>query len=387
MKKKIAILGSTGTIGESTLDIIRNDKKNFEVVLLTAKNNYKKLLKQAQEFNVKNILIYNDKNFKYLKRKINLNKINIYSKNINLNKIIKSKIDYTMSAISGLDGLKPTLEAIKFSKTIGIANKESIICGWHLINKKLVKYKTNFIPIDSEHFSIWNLTKEYSNEDIEEIIITASGGPFLNYTKNQKKKITPKEAIRHPNWNMGKKISVDSANLMNKIFEVIEAYRIFKFDLKKYKILIHPQSYVHAIIKLKNGLIKMLLHDTDMKIPIFNSIYNENLKFIKSKKINSKILNNLNFYEVDKIKFPSIKLLKKIPIKSTLYDTVIIGANEELVRLFLQGKIPFKDIVRNLVNILNSKEYKKYFSKTPSSINKIYKVNELVRLKTNGLSV
>ena len=200
MKKKIAILGSTGTIGESTLDIIRNDKKNFEVVLLTAKNNYKKLLKQAQEFNVKNILIYNDKNFKYLKRKINLNKINIYSKNINLNKIIKSKIDYTMSAISGLDGLKPTLEAIKFSKTIGIANKESIICGWHLINKKLVKYKTNFIPIDSEHFSIWNLTKEYSNEDIEEIIITASGGPFLNYTKNQKKsgKIKKNTFLRSP---------------------------------------------------------------------------------------------------------------------------------------------------------------------------------------------
>ncbi len=223
-----------------------------------------------------------------------------------------------MCAISGLDGLRPTLEAIKFSKTIGIANKESIICGWHLIKKKLKKYNTKFIPIDSEHFSIWNLTKDYSNDDIEEIIITASGGPFLNLPLNIQKKITPKDAIKHPNWKMGKKISVDSANLMNKVFEVIEANRMFSFDLEKYKILVHPQSYVHAIVKFKNGLIKMLLHDTDMKIPIFNSIYNENLKYIASKKIDSKILNNLNFYEVDILKFPSIKLLKKISKEKNL---------------------------------------------------------------------
>ena len=188
-------------------------------------------------------------------------------------------------AISGLDGLKPTLEAIKFSKTIGIANKESIICGWYLIKKKLKKYNTKFIPIDSEHFSIWNLTREYSNDDIEEIILTASGGPLLNSSIRVQKTVTPEKAVMHPNWEKwAKKISVDSANLMNKIFEIMEANRMFNFDLEKYKILIHPQSYVHAIIKFKNGLIKMLLHDTDMKIPIFNSIYDDKLKIYSFKK-------------------------------------------------------------------------------------------------------
>ena len=387
MKFKIAILGSTGSIGDHTLDIIRKDRKNFEVVLLTANKNYKKLIKQAKDFKVRNILIYNDKYYEYLKEKFKNKKINIFSRKNKLSEIFNRKIDYTMCAISGLDGLKPTLEAIKFSKTIGIANKESIICGWYLIKKKLIKYNTKFIPIDSEHFSIWNLTREYSNHDIEEIILTASGGPLLNSPIRVQKTITPEKAVRHPNWKMGKKISVDSANLMNKIFEIMEANRMFNFDLKKYKILIHPQSYVHTIIKFKNGLIKMLLHDTDMKIPIFNSIYDKKIKYISSKKINSKTLNNLNFYEVDKIKFPSIKLLKNISKENTLYDTVITIANEELVKLFLQNKISLRQVVENLTKIINLKEYTKYLSQKPTSLNKIYKVSKLVRLKIDGISV
>jgi len=387
MKKRIAILGSTGSIGKYTLDIIRKDKKNFQIILLTANRNYKQLIKQANEFKVKNILIYDDKYYEYTKEKLKYKKINIFSRKNKLSEIFNRKIDYTMSAISGLDGLKPTLEVIKFSKIIAIANKESIICGWYLIKKKLKKYNTKFIPIDSEHFSIWNLTREYSNDDIEEIILTASGGPLLNSSIRFQKTITPEKAVMHPNWKMGKKISVDSANLMNKVFEIMEANRMFNFDLEKYKILIHPQSYVHAIIKFKNGLIKMLLHDVDMKIPIFNSIYDDKLKYIASKKINSKTLNNLNFYEVDKTKFPSIKLLKKISKENTLYDTVITIANDELVKLFLQHKISLRQVVTNLVKIINLKEYKKYFSKKPTSLNEIHKVRKLVRLKTNGISV
>lgn len=387
MKKKIAILGSTGSIGKSTLDIIKKDKKNFEVVLLTANNNYKKLLKQAIEFKVKNILIYNDIYYNYLTKKLRNKNIKIFSCKTDLRKIIGKKIDYTMCAISGLDGLKPILQAVEFSKNIGIANKESIICGWHLIEKKLKKYKSNFIPVDSEHFSIWNLTKGFANDDIDEIILTASGGPFLKSTVRSQSKILPKDAANHPNWKMGVKISIDSANLMNKVFEIIEAHRMFKFDLNKYKIVIHPQSYVHAIVKFKNGLVKMLLHDTDMKIPIFNSIYNKNVKYISSKKINSTKLNHLNFYEVDKLKFPSIKILGKISKRNTLYDTVITSANDELVQLFLNRKISFRGIVNNLSKILNSKDYKKYFSKTPTSLNKIYEVSDLVRLKTRSLRV
>ncbi len=388
MKKKIAIFGSTGSIGKNTLDIIKKDKKNFEVVLLTANKNYKKLLKQALEFKVKNILTYDDKSFYVLKKKIKSKKIKIFSKKTKIKSILKNKIDYSMCAISGLDGLKPTLEAIEISKTIAIANKESIICGWNLIKKKLEKYKTNFIPIDSEHFSIWNLTNKFSNNDIAEIAITASGGPFLNWSKKKIKTITPKMATKHPNWKMGKKISVDSSNLMNKVFEIIEAYRMFDFDLNKYKIIVHPQSYVHAIVKFKNGLIKMILHDTDMKIPISYSInYNESMPKINSKKIESNLLNKLNFYDVDKNKFPSVKLLKLISSHNTLFDTVLVSANDQLVDLFLNKKINFENIYSIIKKILNLEEFSKYKYLYPKNVDQIYALDKYVRLKTRSFCI
>ena len=307
MKKKIAILGSTGSIGKQTLKIIKKDKKNFDVVLLSTNKNTKLILEQAKEFNVKNIVIKNYESYLKFKKKIKYLKVH---KNFdNLEQFIKKKLDYTMCAITGLEGLKPTLKIVKHTKTIAIANKESIICGWCLINKQLQKHKTKFIPVDSEHFSIWSVIKDLNSSVVENIIITASGGPFFN-NKNNSLKITPKLASSHPNWKMGAKISVDSATLMNKVFEIIEAKKIFNIELKKFKILIHPKSYVHAIVKLKNGLIKIVAHDTDMKIPITNSLYLNENKFIKTKNINVKILNNLKLTEVNKKQFPLIKLLK-----------------------------------------------------------------------------
>ena len=281
MKKKIAILGSTGSIGKQTLKIIKKDKKNFDVVLLSTNKNTKLILEQAKEFNVKNIVIKNYESYLKFKKKIKYLKVH---KNFdNLEQFIKKKLDYTMCAITGLEGLKPTLKIVKHTKTIAIANKESIICGWCLINKQLQKHKTKFIPVDSEHFSIWSVIKDLNSSVVENIIITASGGPFFN-NKNNSLKITPKLASSHPNWKMGAKISVDSSTLMNKVFEIIEAKKIFNIELKKFKILIHPKSYVHAIVKLKNGLIKIVAHDTDMKIPITNSLYLNENKFIKTKK-------------------------------------------------------------------------------------------------------
>ena len=177
-----------------------------------------------------------------------------------------------MSAISGLSGLEPTLISIKHTKNMLIANKESIICGWNLIEKELKKNKTNFIPIDSEHFSIFSLLENNRTDSIDKVYITASGGPFIDFPKKKFKKISPKEALKHPSWQMGKKISIDSATLMNKVFEVIEAKKIFNLDYKNISILTHPNSYVHSIIKFNNGLTKVLIHDPDMTIPIFNSI-------------------------------------------------------------------------------------------------------------------
>ena len=183
MKKKVAILGSTGSIGKSLINIILKDKKNFEVLLLTANKNYKELHKQSKLLNVKNLIITDLKGYNYLKGKNK--KINIYNDYKSLNKILKNKIDYTMNSITGLDGLEPTLNIIQKTKTIARANKESIICGWRLIKKKLRKYRTNFIPIDSEHFSIWSLVGNHDHSQIDKIYITASGGPFLNWPKKK----------------------------------------------------------------------------------------------------------------------------------------------------------------------------------------------------------
>ena len=276
--KKIIIFGSTGSIGTSLLNIIKKNKKDFTIELLTANKNYKKLIKQAKYFNVKNLIITDQNSFLKAIKIISNKNINIYKNFASFNKIFKNKkVDYTMSAITGLQGLKPTLDIIKFTKVIAIANKESIICGWNLIKKDLKKYKTKFIPVDSEHFSIWSLIKNDKYTNFEKIYLTASGGPFRNLPLNKFGSITPYKALKHPNWSMGKKISIDSATMMNKVFEVIEAKKIFDFKYNQLEILIHPQSYLHAIVKFNNGLTKLLVHDTSMIIPIFNSLYQKKI--------------------------------------------------------------------------------------------------------------
>ncbi len=292
-----------------------------------------------------------------------------------------------MCSISGLAGLDSTINSINITKNIAIANKESIICAWNLIKKKLVLNKTNFIPIDSEHFSIWSLLENNSVNSVEKIIITASGGPFLNFKLSKLKNVKPKEAIKHPNWSMGKKISIDSATLMNKVFEIIEAQRIFNFDIKKFEILIHPKSYVHSLIKFINGQIKILAHDTDMKIPIFNSIYQNKLKKIQTKKIDIDLLNNLDLKKVNEYRYPSIKILKKISNNTTLFETVIISANDELVDLYIKNKIKFLDINKNLNKILKFKKYSNLIKRKPKKISDIIKLSEEVRLKTRNLCI
>ena len=380
MKKRIAILGSTGSIGKTLINIIKQDKKNFDIVLLSADENYKELLNQAKFFKVKNLIITNENSYNKTKKDKFSKKINIYNNFNNFRKIFKKKIDYTMSSISGIQGLKPTIEIIKFTSKIAIANKESIICGWDLIQKELKKNKTEFIPVDSEHFSIWYAIKDINKELIEKIYLTASGGPFLNKSLNKLKNVNSKQAIKHPNWKMGKKISIDSATMMNKVFEIIEAKKIFNLSYNKLSILIHPKSYVHAIIKLKNGLTKIVAHDTNMKIPIFNSLYSSN-NFINSKQLNLKILNNLSFKEINYKRFSVIKILNKMPENSSLFETILVSINDKLVELFLGNKIKFTDIPKKMHNILDLNKLKKYKMIKPRKISDIIFLNNKIRSK------
>tara|TARA_B100000965_G_scaffold404329_1_gene434733 strand:+ start:1654 stop:2826 length:1173 start_codon:yes stop_codon:yes gene_type:complete len=377
--KKIAILGSTGSIGSTTLKIVRKNKKNFKVQLLSTNSNVKKIFKQAKEFKVKNVIILDKKKIKLWKSQFKKNNIKIYDNFEISKKNFNNKLDFVMNGISGIEGLEPTLKIIKHTKKIGIANKESIICGWNLIKKELAKNKTEFIPVDSEHFSIYKLVQDQKFETISKVIITASGGPFLN-KKNFKKKIKISEALNHPNWKMGKKISIDSSTMMNKIFEVIEAKKIFNLNIKKIDILINPNSYIHAIIVLKDGTIKFLAHETKMDIPIFNSIYESSSQnYYNNEKLNLIKINKINLSKPNIKTFNSLKILKSIPATDSLFETILITANDQLVDMFLNEQIEFKKITYYLQKIINFKIFKKYCKITPKSVDQIYKVRNLVK--------
>ena len=384
MKKTIAILGSTGSIGKTLVEIIKKDKKKFKVILLTANKNYGEILKQAKVLKVKNLIITDEKSYLKLKKK-KINKIRIFNNYDSFDKIFKKKIDYVMSAISGIYGLEPTVKIIKYTKKIAIANKEAIICGWHLIKNNLIKFKTSFIPVDSEHFSIFYSLRGNKISNIKKIYLTASGGPLNNISKSKFKTIKISEAVKHPNWKMGKKISVDSATMMNKVFEIIEAKKIFDLKYEQLEVLVHPSSYVHAITKFNDGMIQIIAHDTNMTIPIFNSIYDNQTKKIKTDELNIKKLNFLNFKNVDTNKFSSIKILKMLQNKESLIETIIVLANDELVNLFLLKKIGFTDISVVLQKLINMREFKNYNQKKPGNLNSIMNLNKQIRIKINKL--
>jgi 1-deoxy-D-xylulose-5-phosphate reductoisomerase len=384
MKKKIAILGSTGSIGKTLIEIIKKDKKNFDIILLTAEKNYKEIYHQAKILNVKNLIITNKKSFNELKKK-KLGKIKIFNNFKSFNIIFKKKIDYTMSSISGIHGLEPTIKIIKHTKKIAIANKEAIICGWHLIKNNLKRYKTKFVPVDSEHFSIFYSLQGNKISNIEKIYLTASGGPLNNISKEKFKNIKISQAIKHPNWKMGKKISVDSATMMNKVFEIIEAKKIFDLNYDKLDILVHPTSYVHAITKFNDGMINIIAHDTNMKIPIFNSLYDDKQKSIQADQINLDKLNSLDFKKVNTSKFPSIKIIKRLHNRESLLETIIVLANDELVNLFLLKKVNFTDIYKYLLKLINMKEIITLSQNKPGSIKSIISLNEIIRKKINQI--
>ena len=376
MKKKISILGSTGSIGLSTLKIV--DKKNifFKVVLLSANKNYLQICKQIKKYKPIYFVISDLNIFIKVKKKFINSKTKIIN-NFDLKKLEKNQI--IVSAIPGIAGLKPTISMIKFSKKMLIANKESVICGWDLIKREALRFKTKIIPVDSEHFSIFNLLKTNNINQIQKIYLTASGGPFLNYKINQLNNITPKDALKHPKWKMGKKITIDSSTLMNKILELVEAQKLFNIPKDKLEILIHPESLVHAIIKLHNGLSKLIYHQTSMQIPLANAIFDENINindfYKEEKKIKKKKeIENLTFLNVNQKKFPTIKFKKNI-FQFPSSPIIINAANEVLVNEFLKKNIPFSAIFKIILVILKDRNYKKYAIKKPINLKQINKID------------
>jgi len=356
MKKKVCILGSTGEIGKLCLEVINKKKNLFRIIILSANNNYKLLIQQIKKFYPKYIYLTNSvlekKIFSIGKKK----KIKI----IKDLKYLKFKIDITVNAISGIYGLRPTLDIIKNTKEIGIVNKESIICGWNLINKELKKYNCKFYPLDSEHFALMKLLNNHKKDEISRIYIPASGGPFF------KKKINLNKAkvyqvIKHPIWSMGKKNSIDSANLINKVLEIIEASLIFDISIKKFFIFIHPESFVHSAVTFKNETTIMSYYKPDMRVVLRNFFFKKNFQLYDKKKY---FLDNIkktvfNFYKLDnKYNYLSKILSFAYLYKQNAYIAINL-INEILVNKFINKKIKFSEIVKKIITNLNRKNIKK----------------------------
>ena len=383
MKKTISILGSTGSIGLTSLKILDKKKNYFKPLIFVANKNLNLINKQIRLYRPKYFIITDKKIYQKIKLKFKNKKTIVLN---NLDQIyLKKKSDITISSIPGINGLPFTFSMIKLSKKILIANKEAIICGWNLIKKESEKYQTKIIPIDSEHYSISKLIEHHSLNEIKKIYITASGGPFLNYNLSKLKKIKPKEALRHPKWKMGKKISIDSSTLMNKILELIEAQKIVNIPNNKIDMLIHPNSLVHAIIELKNGLSKFIYHETSMIIPIANAIFDGELNiddFYERSQL--KNFNDLRFRRVPKNIFKIVKIKNRV----TEYPStpiIINAANETLVSQFLAKKITFLSISKTIIKLLNDLNYKKYAIKKPKNIKEIIKIDQWTREHTKKL--
>ena len=378
MNKSVVILGSTGSIGSTTLKSI-SKKKNYKIILLSARTDIKKLLIQSIKYKCKNAIILDKENFIKYEKKFKSKGIKLYYGFTSLKSILKKKVTYCINSISGIDGLYPTLKIIPLTKKILIANKESIVCAWHLIEKELIKNNTEFIPLDSEHFSIWKLIKNEDYKNIEKVILTASGGPFLNFPKKKIFNIKPKFALNHPNWKMGKKISIDSSTMMNKIFEFIEAKKIFNLNKNQLSILVHPSSFVHSIVFFKGQIIKILAHETSMSIPISNAldIYKDyNFKFY-NKNINE--LNNLKFEIPNYKQFPLLSILRYLPQQCSYFETILITINDYLVEKYLNNEINYISIHLNLLRLIKSPFLLKYYKLKPKNIYDIKKVINLTK--------
>jgi len=356
-KQKIAIFGSTGSVGSTALNIISKYPNLFNVELLVCENNNLKIVKQANKFSANYIYVNNNDSLSKINKKNLKKKIQILRDFHELERIFckKKKIDKVILCVPSFVGLKYAFSATKFSKEILIANKESIVCGGQIFLKEAKKNNCKITSIDSEHYCLSEIIKNQKLCKINSVYLTASGGPFLNKTKNFYKKSLIKDVINHPKWRMGKKISVDSATMVNKMFEIIEAHVLFNIPLDKIKIKIHKESLIHSAVVFKDGLVKLVMHDTSMVIPIRNCLFNHNFFSQKKNYFIKKTDFSLSFNESLIKQFEIINFSHKIirlGHRAWIFFNVI---NDILVQKFLKKEIFFYQITKNLINIFNNR--------------------------------
>lgn len=342
MKKQIAILGSTGSIGTQALQVIEEHPDLYEVYAITANNRVELLIEQARKFQPEAVVIANEEKYKILKEALSDLPVKVYAGADALCQIVESRpIDIVLTAMVGYAGLKPTMNAIQAGKTIALANKETLVVAGELINNLAQQYHTPILPVDSEHSAIFQcLAGEYDNP-VEKVILTASGGPFRTCTLEQLKKVTKTQALKHPNWEMGAKITIDSASMMNKGFEVIEAKWLFGVRPAQIEVLVHPQSVIHSMVQFEDGAVKAQLGMPDMRLPIqYAFSYPVRLKS-SFERLNFSTCTNLTFEQPDTVRFRNLALAFEALYQGGNMPCIINAANEVVVEAFLHDKIEF----------------------------------------------
>lgn len=341
-KKQIAILGSTGSIGTQALAVIEEHPDLFEVYALTANNRVDELIQQARKFVPDVVVIANESKYAYLKDALQDLPIKVYAGSDAIAQVVTADpIQIVLTAMVGYAGLKPTIEAIKSRKIIALANKETLVVAGELINQLAQEYNTPILPVDSEHSAIFQcLVGEYDNS-IEKIILTASGGPFRNCSMEQLAQVTKAQALKHPNWDMGAKITIDSASMMNKGFEVIEAKWLFGVSPSQIDVVVHPQSIVHSMVQFEDGSVKAQLGAPDMRTPIqYAFSYPARVKSSVDR-LDFTSLNLLTFEAPDTTRFRNLALAYEAMNKGGNLPCILNAANEVVVAAFLQDKIGF----------------------------------------------
>lgn len=378
--KNILVLGSTGSIGKAVLDVVDFDRDKFSILGISGNSNYKELAKQANLLKVPYVCLSNSQHLYEFKKLLNYSPSIFYDRE-GLLEFSSIKADLAINALVGFEGLLPCINAIKAGSNLGLANKESLVVAGFIINKLIQEKGLKLIPVDSEHNAIFQCIEGQSNRAINKIYITASGGPFLNLSLDAFSNITPAMALAHPTWSMGKKISIDSATMANKVLEVIEARYLFNLNIKDINILIHPQSIVHGMVEFKDASLLALLAPTSMELPIrYCLYYPEHIVKEKNAFIDFNIVNKLEFINPDLTRYRVLSLLGTISEDLEFYSVIFNAANEVAVNSFLENKLSFNDIfavINKSFNLINK-----------SKINEIGHIIDLdmeVRLKVSNI--
>lgn len=345
--KKIAILGSTGSIGTQTLDVIRQHKDKFEAHTLTAGNNADLLIEQAKEFLPDTVVIANDSKYDYVKESLSSYPIKVYSGSESLCQVVENhELDIVLTAMVGFAGLRPTISAIKAGKTLALANKETLVVAGELIKNLCREFHVPILPVDSEHSAIFQCINGEQINPIHKIILTASGGPFKDYTMEQLEQVTPEQALLHPNWKMGAKITIDSATMMNKGFEMIEAHWLYDVHPKCIQVVVHPESIIHSAVEFIDGTVMAQLAPPDMRLPIQYALGYPKRIPLNSEHLDLFAINTLHFEKPDMKRFPCLQLAYDAIEKGGNMPCILNAAGEISNLAFRNRKNKFTDIPR-----------------------------------------